>query len=125
MPSHHHVNLGVLPGQTEAEEDFLVDVLGYRRVPDEERPKGRGLRWFRADDGSEIHLSVDAEHRPAARAHVAVDYGPDLAEVEARLTRDGIDHETSDTAGFPLVVNCCDPAGNLWELRGLRVEHPA
>lgn len=118
MPRFHHVNLGVPPEAADAQAEFLVEILGYQRVPEEERPAGIGVRWFRADDGSEVHLSVDPEHRPAAKAHVAIHYGPDLPSVAERLERAGIDQRVLGRAGFPRTITCRDPAGNLWELRG-------
>ena len=118
MPTFHHVNLGVLPQDADAEGDFLVDILGYERVGDEELPKGVGARWFRADDGSEVHLSSDPEHRAAALAHVAIAYGPALGEVRDRLQAAGTDFKSYDPAGLPSIVFCRDPAGNSWELRG-------
>ncbi|MDA8044563.1 MAG: glyoxalase [Actinomycetota bacterium] len=118
MPTFHHVNLGVPPDGSDAEGEFLVGVLGYRKVPPEERPQGLGVRWYRADDGSEVHLSEDAEHRPAEKAHVAVVFGDALPAVEQRLGTAGIEHKSFQLDGFPRVVTCRDPAGNLWELRG-------
>src|SRR5690606_11840511 len=32
VPTLHHVNLGVSPGQLADEASFLLDVLGYRRM---------------------------------------------------------------------------------------------
>jgi hypothetical protein len=77
-----------------------------------------GARWFETDDGSQIHLSADPDHRPAARAHVAVEYGSELVDVEERLAKAAVEFRSSERPGFPQVLNCRDPAGNLWELRG-------
>lgn len=118
MPQFHHVNLGVPPGEIDAEVDFLVSVLGYRPVPLDDRLREIGARWYETDDGTEVHLSVDPDHRPAARAHVAIAYGPALAGIEDRLRQAEIRFDSGNLAGFPRVVMCRDPAGNLWELRG-------
>ena len=118
MPVFHHVNLGVQPGDIDGEVEFLVEVLGYRPVPLDPRLEGLGARWFEADDGSQVHLSEDPDHRPAARAHVAVTYGPQLGDVEARLKEAGVPFDRGERSGFPPVVICQDPAGNRWELRG-------
>ena len=70
MPKFHHANIGVTPDQEEAEISFLVDILGYRRLEPSALAKGYGARWFEADDGSQIHLSVDADHvPPRPRSH--------------------------------------------------------
>jgi catechol 2,3-dioxygenase-like lactoylglutathione lyase family enzyme len=125
MPQFHHVNLGVSPDDVDSEVTFLVDILGYRPVPLDPRLKGIGARWYEADDGSQVHLSADPEHRPAARAHVAVTYGAALADVEARLDRATISYDRGQLDGFPPVVMCRDPGGNLWELRGEPAPSPA
>jgi catechol 2,3-dioxygenase-like lactoylglutathione lyase family enzyme len=116
VPRLHHVNLGVPVGGAEAEETFLLDVLGYRRVA---APPELTLqaRWFESEDGKQIHLSEDHDHRPAARAHVAVEVEGDLSALEARLEQAGLEHSAFDGDGLR-VVFCQDPAGNRWELRG-------
>ena len=116
MPTFHHVNLGVLPEQAEAETAFLVECLGFRPAAAEGSPAG--ARWFDAEDGVQIHLSLDPEHRPAARAHVALVLGDALDEVADRLRAAG--HETRSVDrffDFPVYFTS-DPAGNRWELRG-------
>lgn len=112
----HHVNLGVPVGGAEAEEAFLLEVLGYRRVAPP--PELAGLaRWFEGEDGKQIHLSEDPDHRPAARAHVAVEVGEELSAVEEKLEQAGVEHAAFDGESFRIVF-CQDPAGNRWELRG-------
>lgn len=116
----HHVNLGVPVGGAEAEERFLLDVLGYRRVstpPELATEFARQARWFESEDGKQIHLSEDPDHRPAARAHVAVEVEDELPAFVDRLERAGIEHSAFDGGGLH-VVFCEDPAGNRWELRG-------
>ncbi|MBX6390641.1 MAG: glyoxalase [Frankia sp.] len=116
MPRFHHANLGVPPGVEDAEGAFLINVLGYRKL--DPPPELVGIvRWFQADDGSEIHLSVDPEHRPAARAHTAIEVDD---EIEARLEAAGIAYRHSRGFADVAVTFCTDPAGNLWELRRRR-----
>jgi catechol 2,3-dioxygenase-like lactoylglutathione lyase family enzyme len=112
----HHVNLGVPSGGADAEAAFLVDLLGYRRA--ELTPEASSTaRWFESDDGKQIHLSEDPDHRPAARAHVALELGDDLPALEQRFDQAGYEYEAIDNAGRRIVL-CRDPAGNRWELRG-------
>lgn len=111
----HHVNLGVPEGGAEAEEAFLLEVLGYRRLDPPAELAGVA-RWFESDDGHQIHLSEDPDHRPAARAHVAIEVGSDLLPIEAKLQRAGVEHSSFGGAGLR-VLFCQDPAGNRWELR--------
>lgn len=115
MLSFHHVNLGVPVGGAEAEEAFLLEVLGYRRVVPPPELAGQ-VRWFESEDGRQVHLSEDPDHRPAARAHVAVEVGGDLPALELKLQEAGVEHSPRDIGGVPVVV-CQDPAGNRWELR--------
>ena len=118
MVNFHHVNLGVPVDGLDAEAGFLIDVLGYQRVKVDRELQQMGVNWFEADDGSQIHLSPDPDHRPAARAHVAVSFGAALPDVELRLKEGAIEFESSHRPGFPAVLFCQDPAGNRWELRG-------
>ncbi len=116
MLRFHHVNLGVPVGGVEPEEAFLLEVLGYRRVTPP--PELAGVaRWFESEDGKQIHLSEDPDHRPAARAHVAVEVGEELPALEERLRRAGVECSVVGGDG-QRVVFCQDPAGNRWELRG-------
>jgi catechol 2,3-dioxygenase-like lactoylglutathione lyase family enzyme len=118
MPQFHHVNLGVPPDGVDPEATFLVDILGYQVVDVDERLQRMGARWFEAEDGSQVHLSADPDHRPAARAHVAIGYGAQLSDVEQRLRQAEVPFDLIERPGFPRMVNCQDPAGNRWELRG-------
>jgi catechol 2,3-dioxygenase-like lactoylglutathione lyase family enzyme len=119
MPTLHHVNLGVPTGGEQAEGEFLVDVLGFRRVqagPDVRAMAGEPM-WYEGDDGGQIHLSVDPDHRPAARAHVAVEVGDSLAKVRSWLEGSGRKFAEAEADGRQILVTR-DPAGNRWELRG-------
>jgi catechol 2,3-dioxygenase-like lactoylglutathione lyase family enzyme len=118
MVAFHHVNLGVPVGGVDDEAGFLTEVLGYTRLELTDELRQLGANWFGAEDGSQIHVGADPEHRPAARAHVAVSYGSGLVEVERRLSERGIEFVSSSAPGFPQVLFCQDPAGNRWELRG-------
>jgi len=117
MVAFHHVNLGVPPEGVADQAGFLVDVLGYERVPSPPELSDRNVNWFRAADGSEVHLSEDPEHRPAARAHVAVVVGDELDDVVERLGARGTKVDVFDGVVGVRVALCRDPAGNRWELR--------
>ena len=119
VPRFHHVNLGVPVDGIERESDWLVDVLGYRRLDAGPELAAMGACWFEAEDGSQVHLSGDAEHRPAARAHVAVVFD-DLDPVRHRMEGRGDDFTVSELTDIK-VLFCRDPAGNRWELR----QHPS
>jgi catechol 2,3-dioxygenase-like lactoylglutathione lyase family enzyme len=118
MPTMHHVNLCVPEGGADAEADWLVNVLGYRKAesgPD--AAKLGTLRWFEADDGHQVHLTVDAEHSPSPRAHTAIRLDDQLDDVLARVeARGGSSHSITFDGDRHAFTN--DPAGNLWELIG-------
>jgi hypothetical protein len=116
MVEFHHVNLSVPVGGAEDEAAFLVDYLAYRRIEltADDPPTAR---WFESQDGKQVHLSEDPDHRPAARAHVALELGDDLAALERKFDQAGYEYEAVDRAPLRIVM-CRDPAGNRWELRG-------
>jgi catechol 2,3-dioxygenase-like lactoylglutathione lyase family enzyme len=117
MPKFHHANLGVPPELADAEGEFLVGVLGYRRLEPPPAARRFGALWFEADDGTQIHLSLDPDHRPAEMAHTAIDIRGECDAIEARLGAAGVPFTAAEFDGQRL-VNCKDPAGNGWELRG-------
>ena len=109
MPRFHHANLSITPENAAAQEAFLTDMLGYRRMEMDERLRAVGARWFEGEDGCQIHLS----NRP----HVAVEFGERLPDIEERLRQAGIPFQGGEFGGVRvLILN--DPAGNMWELRG-------
>lgn len=114
----HHVNLCVPEGSADAEATWLVDLLGYRTAePGPDVAKLGNPRWFEADDGHQVHLSVDPEHRPSGRAHTAVRLGAQLDTVLARLEASGEAPRVITFDGDRHAFTK-DPAGNLWELIG-------
>jgi hypothetical protein len=117
MPTFHHANLGVPPDLAEAEASFLVGILGYRRLEPPTAAADFGARWFEADDGTQVHLSLDPEHTPAAMAHTALDVRGEFDAIQARLTDGGVRFKAAEFDGNRIML-CKDPAGNRWELRG-------
>lgn len=112
MPRFHHVNLPITPENVDDQEHFLTDVLGFGRIAVDDRLRSLGARWFEDEAGNQVHLS--------STPHVAIEYGSQLAEVEEKLRQAGI--ESTAGQGKDLrVVTLTDPAGNVWELRGVPV----
>ncbi len=116
-----HVNLCVPGDGVSAETSWLVDILGYRRVepgPDVSRFGTENVHWFETDDGTQVHLTVDPEHRPSARAHTAILVGDSLDDVVGKVeaTTGQETHAITFDGGRHVFAN--DPAGNLWELIG-------
>jgi catechol 2,3-dioxygenase-like lactoylglutathione lyase family enzyme len=112
------VNLGVPSGGIEAQERFLVDVLGYRRMTLTDQQREMGVKWFEGSDGSQIHLSEDPDHQPPKRAHVAVECSDDeLADVQKRLADAGISVRPITNPDIRTFLVLKDPSGNRWEIR--------
>jgi catechol 2,3-dioxygenase-like lactoylglutathione lyase family enzyme len=116
LASIDHVQLG-MPADATAEADvraFYGGVLGLREVPKPAQLAGRGGAWF-VGRAATVHLGVEPDFRPPARAHPAfvVD---DLTAALERLAAAGVAIENDDS-GLP-VRRCYvrDPFGNRIEL---------
>jgi catechol 2,3-dioxygenase-like lactoylglutathione lyase family enzyme len=116
VPTLDHVNVCVRDAA--AETDWLVGMLGYRlATPGPEASELGTLFWFEADDGTQVHLTVDPSHQPSAAAHTAIRLGDVLDATVTRL--EGAGHRCNTIAfDGDRHVFTNDPAGNLWELIG-------
>lgn len=76
----HHVQLACPPGSESTLRGFYRDLLGMDELVKPEPLAARGGVWFRAG-GVELHLGVEANFRPARKAHpgLVVDGLDDLA----------------------------------------------
>lgn len=110
----HHVQL-TMPAGGEAEAiAFFVGKLGMAELAKPEALSGRGGCWFGAG-AVELHLGVEADFRPAGRAHPAFEVA-DLAQAEARLVAAGVAFERDvDLPRFRRVF-IRDPFGNRIEI---------
>jgi diguanylate cyclase (GGDEF)-like protein/PAS domain S-box-containing protein len=121
LPTPHllgidHVQLA-MPGGEEAvraAERFYVDVLGLERVPKPPTLAVRGGCWFEGLS-VRLHLGVDADFRPATKAHPAI-IVDDLDVLCQRIVAAGGEVRSAD--GLPGVarVHTDDPFGNRIEL---------
>lgn len=83
----HHVQVSCPIGGEDAARSFYGDGLG---VPEVEKPPvlaARGGCWFRGE-GVEIHVGVEKEFKPAAKAHPAF-LVEDIDSVAGRLADHG------------------------------------
>lgn len=109
-----HVQLAMPAGLESEAVAFYEGVLGIPQVPKPDHLAARGGCWF--EDGDlKVHLGVDADFRPAAKAHPAfiVD---DVRSLAAAVVAAGFsvnDDEPLD--GFDRVY-VTDPFGNRIEL---------
>ena len=93
----HHVQLAIPAGSEEECRHFYVTVLGLTEVAKPPALAARGGLWVRADR-LELHLGVEADFRPARKAHPGILVG-DLDALAERLTGHGI--EVSWDGDFP------------------------
>ncbi len=64
----HHVQLALPPGGEDVCRAFYVGVLGMTEVAKPPVLAARGGVWFRSG-GAELHCGVEADFRPARKAH--------------------------------------------------------
>lgn len=109
-----HVQLGMPGGRESEARAFYGDALGLREITKPTPLAVRGGAWF-AGRSVAVHLGVEADFRPATKAHpgFVVD---DLAATRSRLAAAGI-AVVEDDSGIP-VARCYvhDPFGNRIEL---------
>ncbi|HTU41496.1 MAG TPA: VOC family protein [Candidatus Aquilonibacter sp.] len=111
-----HVQLAMPAGEEDRARAFYEGVLGMIEIAKPTELAKRGGCWF--ESGTvQIHLGVEAEFRPAKKAHPALRCG-DYSDLLQRLRGAGIEvTEPGDIAG----VRRChihDPFGNRIELVG-------
>lgn len=93
----HHVQVSIPEGGEAAARAFYVDVLGMIEIAKPPVLAARGGLWVRADD-IELHLGVEADFRPARKAHPGI-VVRDLDTLAEQITVRGHDVEWDDN--FP------------------------
>jgi len=109
-----HVQLAMPSGAEDRARTFYASVLGMTEVPKPAELAKRGGCWFESGV-VQLHLGVEAEFRPARKAHPAlrcVDYDG----LVSRIREAGV--EIKDDDSIPGVRRChiFDPFGNRIEL---------
>ncbi len=109
-----HVQLAMPPGKEDVARRFYGEILGIPETPKPPPLAMRGGVWFERGP-LKIHLGVEAEFRPARKAHPAL-LVEDLASLARALRAAG--HEVVEDEpleGFYRVY-VSDPFGNRIEL---------
>ncbi len=109
-----HVQLAMPAGLESEAIAFYEGVLGIPHVPKPDHLAARGGCWFEAGD-LKVHLGVDANFRPATKAHPAfiVD---DVRHLAAAVIAAGFAvHDDEPLDGYDRVY-VTDPFGNRIEL---------
>ena len=109
-----HVQLALPPGEEPRAVAFYAGVLGLTQVPKPAPLAVRGGAWFAAGDVV-LHLGVEADFRPARKAHPAL-VVRGIEALAERLVAAGYevrwDRELPDVVRF----HTDDPFGNRLEL---------
>jgi catechol 2,3-dioxygenase-like lactoylglutathione lyase family enzyme len=108
-----HVQLAMPPGGEGDARAFYAGLLGIPEVPKPPELAKRGGVWFEAG-ALKIHLGVEADFRPARKAHPALLVG-DLRALVDRLRAAGVDVRDDPLDGHYRVY-VADPFGNRIEL---------
>jgi catechol 2,3-dioxygenase-like lactoylglutathione lyase family enzyme len=109
-----HVQLAMPPGMEQKARDFYQGLLGIPEVPKPPELAKRGGVWF--ERGSlKIHLGVEADFRPARKAHPAL-LVTDLEVLVSRLKAHNVAMVEDDLLEGYHRVYVSDPFGNRLEL---------
>ena len=110
----HHVQLAMPPGREAEARAFYEGVLGIPEIPKPANLAARGGCWFERGD-LKIHLGVEAEFRPARKAHPAL-IVENLAGLKESIIAAGYAlRPDKDLAGYDRTY-VDDPFGNRIEL---------
>jgi catechol 2,3-dioxygenase-like lactoylglutathione lyase family enzyme len=113
-----HVQLSMPAGGEDAARRFYGDVLGLEEIPKPAMLAGRGGAWFRSG-GVQLHLGVEADFRPARKAHPALRV-EGLTAFIVRCVNAGYPVERDVPLPGLDRVHVADPFGNRIELIELR-----
>lgn len=108
-----HVQLAMPAGGEALARAFYLEALGIPEIPKPPHLAQRGGCWFERGD-LKIHLGVEAEFRPARKAHPAL-LVDDLPALKERLKALGYIPRDEPLEGYQRIY-VDDPFGNRIEL---------
>jgi len=108
-----HIQMAAPVGCEDAAREFYGRILGLEEIAKPEPLRGRGGCWFRCG-GHQVHIGVEADFRPARKAHPAFALA-DLEALRTRLLANGF--EATEDENHPGVRRfyASDPWGNRIE----------
>ena len=111
MPSYaiDHVQIAIPPDGEDRGRSFYGGLLGLDEIGKPPEMQARGGCWFDLG-GAQLHLGVEADFRPARKAHVAL-RTDGLDDLRARLRQAGCEIREDGHARF----FAHDPFGNRLE----------
>jgi catechol 2,3-dioxygenase-like lactoylglutathione lyase family enzyme len=116
-----HVQVSMPAGGEHLARRFYGELLGLAEIAKPPNLAARGGAWFRCGP-LQLHLGVEADFRPAKRAHPAL-LVTGLAELIAALSAAGfeIKYDPEPVQGFDRAFTA-DPFGNRIELLEARAK---
>jgi catechol 2,3-dioxygenase-like lactoylglutathione lyase family enzyme len=108
-----HVQLAAPAGCEDAAREFYGRILGLSELAKPEALQQRGGCWFQCGT-HQIHIGVDANFRPAKKAHPAIAVS-DLNALRLRLTDASIPVQDDDAIPATSRFYAEDPWGNRLE----------
>lgn len=110
-----HVQIAMPPGEEDKARAFYADVLEFIEIPKPAELAKRGGTWFQSRS-VQLHLGVEADFRPARKAHPAF-LVSDLDAILEKVQAAGYETDTSQPPldGYRR-VHIFDPFGNRIEL---------
>jgi catechol 2,3-dioxygenase-like lactoylglutathione lyase family enzyme len=110
-----HVQIAMPAGQEQQARAFYVDILEFTEIPKPAELAKRGGAWFQSRS-VQLHLGVEADFKPARKAHPAFIVS-DLDALVAKVNDAGYETDTSQPPleGYKR-AHVFDPFGNRIEL---------
>ncbi|HEX3395709.1 MAG TPA: hypothetical protein VHS76_03340 [Steroidobacteraceae bacterium] len=109
-----HVQLAMPAGGEDLARRFYEGILGINETPKPAHLARRGGCWFERGD-LKIHVGVEAEFRPARKAHVAL-LVSELPLLEEKLKASGYTLKNDEPLEGYYRIYVDDPFGNRIEL---------
>jgi catechol 2,3-dioxygenase-like lactoylglutathione lyase family enzyme len=109
-----HIQLAIPKGGEEKARSFYADILGLTELPKPPELAKRGGAWFTCG-GVNVHLGVEADFRPAVKAHPAFRVAG-LDGIEQRAQQGGYRVVQDEPLPGYKRIFVYDPFGNRIEL---------
>jgi catechol 2,3-dioxygenase-like lactoylglutathione lyase family enzyme len=108
-----HIQLAAPAGCEQGAREFYHEILGLEEIAKPEPLRSRGGCWFRCG-AQQIHIGVEADFRPARKAHPAIAVR-DLSALRSRLAGRNIAVQDDESIPGTSRFYAHDPWGNRLE----------